>query len=288
MKKGKAIKIIVMFGMVVYIMVHYAGYCREYRFWHRGSSDREIVIMAGSTSMEKLAIALAESFMEKYPYVKVNAEFTGSSAGIESMLAGTAHIGNSSRTLSEQEKAAGAVENIVAVEGIVVIMDTSNIVTVLTMEQLTDIYAGRIRNWRELGGKNEPIVVIGREAGSGTRETFERLLGLEYKCIYANELDSTGAVMARVSSIPGAIGYVSRDVLDDTVQVVSINGFEPTDSNILEGRYPLSRTLIMATKGEIQTQETAVQELFEYLHSKEGKQLIELVGLIVPESGIMQ
>lgn len=248
----------------------------------------EIITMAGSTSMEKLATALAESFMEKYPYVTVTTEFTGSSAGIESMLAGSVHIGNSSRALTRQEQAAGAVGNIVAIEGIAVITDTANVVTALTTEQLADIYAGRARNWSELGGADVPIVVVGREAGSGTRETFERQLGMKDRCIYANELDSAGAVLARVASTPGAVGYVSRDVLSDMVQTLSINGFEATDHNILEGRYPLSRPLIMATKGEIAAQEPAVRLLFAYLRSEEGKSLIESVGLIVPESGVIQ
>ena len=245
-------------------------------------NQSETITMAGSTSMEKLAGALAEAFMEEYADVTVTAEFTGSSAGIGSVLAGIVDIGNSSRALKEEEKAMGAVENIVAVEGIAVITDASNIVTSLTQEQLTDIFTGKIRNWSELGGADEVIVVIGREAGSGTRETFEELLRIEYMCAYANELDSTGAVLARTASTPGAIGYISRDVLNDTVQVLTIDGFEPTDRYISEGSYPLSRPLFMVTKGEIADQKKAVQELFAYLRSEKGKRLIEAVGLIVP------
>ncbi len=248
------------------------------------SRDRsETIIMAGSTSMEKLANALAESFMDEHPDVTVTAEFTGSSAGIESVLTGIVDIGNSSRGLKEDEKVLGAVDNIVAIEGIAVITDTSNAVTSLTMEQVADIYTGKIRNWSKLGGADEAIVVIGREAGSGTRETFEKLLGIEYLCAYANELDSTGAVMARAASTPGAIGYVSRDVLNDTVQVLAIDGFQPTDRHISRGSYPLIRPLVMVTKGEIANQKKAVRELFAYLHSEKGKNLIKAVGLIVPE-----
>lgn len=249
----------------------------------QGGNQTETITMAGSTSMEKLADALSESFMAEYPTVTVTAEFTGSSAGIESVLAGSADIANCSRTLKEEERTLGMVETIVALEGITVITDASNIVTSLTREQLTDIYIGKIRNWRELGGADEAIVVIGREAGSGTRMVFEELLGIEGMCAYANELDSTGAVMARTASTPGAIGYVSRDVLNDTVQVLLINGFEPTDQNISEGNYPLSRPLFMVTKGEVSVQKKAVQELFAYLHSEKGRELIECVGLIAPE-----
>ena len=240
------------------------------------------VTMAGSTSMEKFANALAESFMAKYPGVTVTAEFTGSGAGIESVLAGSVDIGNSSRNLKDEEKSAGAVENIVAIDGIAVVTDTANTVTDLTTGQLTGIYKGEIRNWSEVGGPDEAIVVVGREAGSGTRSAFEELLGLEDACAYANELDSTGAVMAKVASTPGAIGYVSLDVLDDTVLALSLDGTEPSEANIKAGSYLLSRPFVMATKGEITAQSEAVQEMFKYLQSEEGQELIKSVGLIIP------
>lgn len=241
------------------------------------------VTMAGSTSMEKLAKALAESFMTKYPGVTVTVEFTGSSAGIESMLAGSVDIGNSSRSLNEEEKAAGAVGNIAALDGIAVITDTSNPVTNLSTEQLAGIYTGAIRNWREVGGENKVIVVIGREAGCGTRDSFEELLGVKDKCTYANVLNSTGGVMAGVAATPGAIGYISLDVLDDTVRTLSLDGIEPTEENIKAGCYLLSRPFIMATKGEVSDQNEAVREMFAYLKSEEGQELIKAVGLIVPD-----
>lgn len=241
------------------------------------------ITMAGSTSMEKFANALAESFMIKYPGVTVTAEFTGSSAGIESVLAGSVDIGNSSRTLKEEEKSSGAVENIVAIDGIAVITDAYNTVATLSTEQLIGIYTGKIRNWSEVGGDDEAIVVVGREAGCGTRDAFEELLGVKDKCTYANELNSTGAVMARVVSTPGAIGYVSLDVLNDTVQTLSLDGVEPTEENIKTGSYLLSRPFVMATKGEISSQNKAVREMFAYLKSEEGQELIEAVGLIIPD-----
>ena len=130
------------------------------------------IAMAGSTSMEKLANAVAEAFMEKYPGVSVTAEFTGSSAGIESLEGGSVDIGNSSRSLKDEEKAAGCVENIVAIDGIAVVLDPANTVTDLTQDQLVQIYKGEVTNWKDLGGSDEPIVVVGREAGSGTRGAF--------------------------------------------------------------------------------------------------------------------
>ncbi|MGN0279845.1 MAG: phosphate ABC transporter substrate-binding protein [Lachnospiraceae bacterium] len=241
------------------------------------------ITMAGSTSMEKLANAVAESFMAKYPDVTVTAEFTGSSAGVEAVLGGSVDIGNSSRNLKDEEKAAGAVENIVAIDGIAVVTDKENTATDLTTDQLVGIYKGEIKNWSEVGGTDEAIVVVGREAGSGTRGAFEELLGIEDACAYANELDSTGAVMAKVASTPGAIGYVSLDVVDDTVTSLSLDGVAATEENIKAGNYTLSRPFVMATNGEISAQSDAVQELFTYLQSDEGKELIKSVGLIIPD-----
>lgn len=238
------------------------------------------VSMSGSTSMEKLANAVAESFMEKYPNVTVTAEFTGSSAGIESVLAGSVDIGNSSRNLKDDEKSAGAAENIVAIDGIPVVADPANKVEDLTKDQLVSIYTGETKNWSEVGGDDQAIVVVGREAGSGTRGAFEELLDIADACVYANELDSTGAVMAKVASTPGAIGYVSLDVVDDSVKALKLDGVDATEENIKAGNYALSRPFVMATKGEISEQKTEVQALFDYLTSDEGKALIKSVGLI--------
>lgn len=238
------------------------------------------VSMAGSTSMEKLANAVAESFMAKYPDVTVTAEFTGSSAGVEAVTAGSVDIGNSSRALKDEEKAAGVVENIVAIDGIAVIVDPANTVKDLTKDQLISIYKGETKNWSELGGADAPIVVVGREAGSGTRGAFEELLKIEDACAYASELDSTGAVIAKVASTPGAIGYASLDAVNETVAAVALEGVEPTVENIKAGNYFLSRPFVMATKGEISGQSAAVQELFAYLGSDEGKEVIKGVGLI--------
>lgn len=238
------------------------------------------ISMVGSTSMEKFANALSEVFMEKYPNVTVQAEFVGSGAGIEAVTSGSADIGNSSRNLTDEEKANGIAENIVAIDGIAVVVDPANTVADLTKQQLTDIYSGTVTNWSEVGGSDSPIVVVGREAGSGTRSAFEEILGLEDACAYSSELDSTGAVMARVASTPGAIGYVSLDVLDDTVKALNLEGTEPTAENIKAGSYFLSRPFVMATNGEISEQNELVQALFDFVYSDEGDAVIETVGLI--------
>lgn len=239
--------------------------------------------MVGSTSMEKLANALSEAFMEKYPDVNVTAEFVGSGAGIEAVNNGTADIGNSSRNLKDEEKQAGAVENIVAIDGIAVCVDLTNTVTGLTKEQLTNIYNGTITNWSEVGGTDSPIIVVGREAGSGTRGAFEELLGLEDACVYANELDSTGAVMAKVAATPGAIGYVSLDALDGSVIALALDGVDATVENIKAGNYFLSRPFVMATKGEISAQSELIREWFDFVYSAEGQEVAANVGLITVE-----
>ena len=289
MKKNKVVKMSIAFYMAVCMLIGLTG-CgsvdasvQDIMQAVREENEAHIITMAGSTSMEKFANALAESFMVKYPGGVVTAEFTGSSAGIESVLAGSVDIGNSSRNLKDEEKDLGAVENIVAIDGIVIITDRTNSTTDLSTEQLADIYTGKIRNWSEVGGSDEAIVVIGREAGSGTRSAFEELVKVKDMCTHANELDSMGAGMARVAVTPGAIGYVSLDVLNDTVQTLSLDGIEPTEENIVAGRYLLSRPFIMVTKGEISAQSKEVQEMFAYLRSKEGQELIQTVGLIIPD-----
>ena len=241
------------------------------------------ISMVGSTSMEKLANAVSEAFMEKYPKVTVTAEFVGSGAGIEAVTNGTADIGNSSRNLKDEEKANGVTENIVAIDGIAVVVDPANTVENLTKDQLTSIYDGSVTNCKEEGGNDAPIVVVGREAGSGTRGAFEELLKLEDACKYSNELDSTGAVMAKVASTPGSIGYISLDVLDDTVKAVKLDGAEPTEENIKAGKYFLSRPFVMATKGEISEQNDLVKALFDFIYSDEGSELVKSVGLITTD-----
>lgn len=242
------------------------------------------ITIAGSTSMEKLANAAGEAFMDKYPNVRISPEFIGSSAGVEAVLNGTVNIGNASRYLKESEKSKGAVENIVAIDGIAIITDTKNTVSNLSKEELIGIYTGTIRNWSDVGGSNQPVVVVGRESGSGTRGAFEEILGVEDQCNYSNEINSTGGVMAKVASTPGAIGYVSIDILDDTVSTINLDETEPTEANIKAGNYLLSRPFVMATNGEITEQNELVQAFFEYLKSEEGRELIKNVGLITVDN----
>ena len=241
------------------------------------------ISLAGSTSMEKLCEAMSESFMETYPGVTVTVEYTGSGAGLESLASGSVDIGNSSRHLKDEEVAGGAVENVVAIDGIAVIVDPANSVSDIPADKLAAIYKGEITNWSELGGNDEAIVVIGRESGSGTRDAFEELLEVKDACKYAQELDSTGGVKAKVAATPGAIGYVSLDVVDESIKAVSIDSVEPTETNIIAGDYLLSRPFVMATNGEISAQNDLVKGWFDYISSDAGKDVIKSAGLIIPQ-----
>ncbi len=240
-----------------------------------------VVALSGSTSMEKLVKTYQETILEVLPDVELTAEFVGSSAGVEQVLSGTVDVGNASRNLKDSEVEAGAVENIVAIDGIAVVVDTANEVANISMDDLVAIYTGEITNWSDVeGGADQPIVVIGREAGSGTRGAFEEILGVEDACEYASELDSTGTVMAQVSATPGAIGYVSLDALNDTVKALSYEGVEVTADNIKAGTYTLSRPFVMATNGPIEEQSDVVQAFFDYVFSAEGQAIVAQVGLV--------
>ena len=245
-----------------------------------GGNVSGTITMTGSTSMMNLCEALKEVVPEALPGVTLDAQYTGSGAGIEGVTAGTVDIGNASRALTDEEKANGIVENVVAIDGIAVVVNPSNSVANLTTEQLISIYTGEVTNWSEVGGPDMAIVVVGRESGSGTRGAFEELLGIEDACKYAQELDSTGGVATTVSSTEGAIGYVSLDALDDTVKAIQIDGVDATEENIVAGTYPLQRPFVMATKGEISEQSELVKEFFNFIYSEQGQDVVAQVGLI--------
>ena len=277
--------------LAVLLLAGAAGCCWQAAAGRQGPGGETCLRMAGSTSMEKMTNVLAEVFMEKYPGITVTVEFTGSSAGAEAVVNDTADIANMSRDMGREEAAEGLAENIVALDGIVVCVDKSNEITGLTRRQLRDIYTGRITNWTDVGGRDLPIVTVGREAGSGTREAFETFLGLKDRCEYANVMDSSGAVAARLARTPGAIGYLSLDTAGEAVRILSLEGVMPCAENIGSGEYPLSRACVMATKGEISEQSALVQAWFAFVYSREGQELIEGAGLVprqIPGSGRRQ
>ncbi len=241
------------------------------------------VRLAGSTSMEKVANYMKEDFMEKNPGVTVTVEFSGSSAGVQSLIDGQCDIGDASRGLKDTEKEAGAVENVVAYDGIVAIVNPANSVTSLTTEELAAIYKGEITNWSELGGADAAIVVIGRENGSGTRGAFEELLEVEDLCVMAQELDSNGAVCATVEATAEAIGYASLDIAEsegDALVMMTLNDVAPSVEAIKGGTYPLYRPFVMATFGSMDEQSEVVKAFLDYAFGEEGQAMVVEAGAI--------
>ena len=251
-----------------------------------GEGSNEVsgnVSLNGSTSMEKFVNALKEAIVEDYPNLTLEPQFTGSGAGIEAVLSWTADIGDSSRALKDEEKAKGLEENIVAIDGIAVITHPSNKVDNVTTDQLKKIYTGEITNWSQLGGDDQAIVVMGREAGSGTRGAFEEILGIEDACKYAQELNETGAVVAKVGETKGAIGYVSLDNITDSVKALKLDDVKASEETVKDGSYTLQRPFVMATKGKISEQSEKVQAVFKFIESEKGQEVLKAVGLVSPK-----
>ena len=238
------------------------------------------VQLSGSTSMEKVANALAEAFMEMNPDVTVDVQLGGSSVGVSDVIAGKVDIGNASRELKEEEISQGAEPHVIAIDGIAVIVNPNNEIAGLTKDQLISIYTGEINNWKDAGGADAPIVVIGREAASGTRGAFEELLELEDKCKYAQELNESGAVITSVANTEGAIGYVSLDLVNETVKSIKLDEVEATEEQIIAGKYILSRPFIMATKGTLTN--PVAQAFLDFVQGADGGAVIKDTGLILP------
>ena len=201
----------------------------------------------GSTSMGDVIAALTEGFNEANPDVTINYTGSGSGAGITGVLDGTCDLGLSSRALTDDEKSQGAVENIIALDGVAVVVNPENTVTDLTTEQIAQIFTGEITNWSELGGADAEIAVFGRENGSGTRSAFEEIVGVEDACVYTNEYSSTGDVIGNVASNPNAIGYASLSAVDETVTAVNVNGVAPSEATVLDGTYEIQRPFVIVT-----------------------------------------
>lgn len=236
----------------------------------------------GSTSMESVVKALGEAFMEMNPEVTVNYSGTGSGTGIQSTIDGTCDLGLSSRALKDEEKTNGAVENIVALDGVAVVINPANGVEDLTVEQIAQIFTGEITNWSELGGTDGEIAVFGREAGSGTRGAFEEIVGVEDACKYTNEYSSTGDVIGNVASNPNAIGYASLSAVDDTVKAVKVNGVAPSEDTVKDGTYEIQRPFVMVTKDGAELSEAA-QAFLEFAMSEDAADIIAAAGAVSPK-----
>jgi len=235
------------------------------------------VATGGSTSMEKVVSALQEAFAEKEPDVTVTYDPTGSGAGITGATDKTLDIGLSSRKLKDGET--GVTATTIALDGIAIIVNNANPVQDLTIDQIAKIATGEITNWKDVGGEDAPIVLIGREAGSGTRDGFESIVGVTDKCQYAQELTSTGAVITGVAANNGAIGYASLSALKDTVKAVTVEGIACTEETVLDGTYKIQRPFNFVTNDSV-TPSDAVKSFIDFATSAEAADLIRAAGAV--------
>ena len=233
----------------------------------------------GSTSMEKVIGALGEAFMNNNSGASFTYNPTGSGSGIKAVLEGRCDIGLSSRALKDEEKAEGLIETVLAYDGIAMVVNPENPVSDLTVEQIAAIYTGEITNWKEVGGNDAEIVLIGREAGSGTRDGFESITGTAESCKYRQELTSTGDVIATVASNPDAIGYASLAALKDTVKALSVSGVTPTEETVKDGSYVIQRPFVLVTKDGTALSATA-QKFFDFALSADAADIISAAGAV--------
>ena len=244
-----------------------------------GLAEAASVSTDGSTSMEKVIGALGESFMNENKGVTFTYNPTGSGSGIKAVSEGRCDIGLSSRALKDEETAEGLVGTVLAYDGIAIIVNPANPVEDLTMEQIAAIYTGEITNWKEVGGNDAPIVLIGREAGSGTRDGFETITGTAEKCQYRQELTSTGDVITTVAANPDAIGYASLASVKNTVKAVSVAGVVPSEETVKDGSYVIQRPFVLVTKEGTALSETA-QKFFDYVTSPEAAEIVAAAGAV--------
>ena len=216
------------------------------------------------------------------PGVNINYTGSGSGAGIEGATSGTCDIGLSSRALKDEEKESGAVENIVALDGVAIVINPANGVENLTVKQIAQIFTGEITNWSEVGGTDGEIAVFGREAGSGTRGAFEEIVGVVDTCKYTNEYSSTGDVIGNVASNPNAIGYASLSAVDDTVKAVKVNDVAPSEATVKDGTYEIQRPFLMVTKEGAELSEAA-QAFLDFAMSAEAADYIAAAGAVSPK-----
>ena len=233
----------------------------------------------GSTSMEKVIGALSESFMAANGGVTVNYNPTGSGSGITAVQEGTCDIGLSSRALKDEEKAAGLKETVLAYDGIAIIVHPDNPVSDLTLEQIAKLYTGEITNWKDVGGNDAEVVLIGREAASGTRDGFESITGTKDKCQYRQELTSTGDVITAVSQNPDAIGYASLASVKDTVKALNVGGVTPSEATVKDGSYLVQRPFVLVTV-EGKALSPAAQAFFNYALSADAASIISAAGAV--------
>ena len=229
--------------------------------------------------MKSVIGALGESFQNANSGVTFTYNPTGSGSGIQAVSEGRCDIGLASRSLKDDEKSSGLTETVLAYDGIAVVVSPENPVSDLTIEQIADIYTGKITNWKDVGGSDAEIVLIGREAGSGTRDGFESITGTEEECQYRQELTSTGDVIATVSQNPNAIGYASLSAVKDTVKALSVGGVAPSEDTVTDGTYVIQRPFVLVTKDGV-TLSPAAQAFLDYALSADAAPIIAQAGAV--------
>ena len=240
--------------------------------------NKEAVTTDGSTSMNKVIGALGEAFQSDSG-ITVTYNATGSGAGIQAVLEGRCDIGLASRDLKDEEKAKGLEGTVLAYDGIAIIVNPENPVNDLDLKTIAKIYTGEIKNWKEIGGNDAEIVLIGREAGSGTRDGFESITDTEDKCKYRQELTSTGDVITTVASNPNAIGYASLASVKDTVKALTVDGVNPSEETIKNGTYVVQRPFVLVTKTDVTLSESA-QAFFNFITSEAAHEIITSAGVV--------
>lgn len=244
-----------------------------------GKSDDGTVSTDGSTSMEKVIGALGESFEGSNSGVTFTYNPTGSGSGITAVAEGRCDIGLSSRSLKDEEKAQGLTETVLALDGIAIIVNPDNPVDDLDLETIGKIYMGEITNWKDIGGDDLEIVLVGREAGSGTRDGFESITGTKDACKYRQELTSTGDVITTVAGNPAAIGYASLASVKETVKALLVGGVAPNEETVRNGSYVVQRPFVLVTKSDTALSGTA-QKFFDYITSPEANEIISSAGAV--------
>ena len=233
----------------------------------------------GSTSMEKVVGALGEAFMTANSGITFTYNPTGSGSGITAVSEGRCDIGLSSRSLKDSEKAGGLTETVLAYDGIAIIVNPNNAAADLSLETISAIFTGKITNWKDAGGKDAQIVLIGREAGSGTRDGFESITGTKDACKYRQELTSTGDVITTVAQNPDAIGYASLASVKSTVKALKVDGVTPSEATVKDGTYKVQRPFVLVTKANAKLS-AAAQKFFDYATSQEVSKIISAAGAV--------
>ncbi len=281
MKKSAGLLSIVLAGIMVL-----SGCGASNDTGNNGETSNVKISIVGSTSVQPLAEDFAESYANVKQGAKVDVQGVGSSAGIKAAIDGTCDIGTSSRDLKEDEKSKGIVEHKIAVDGIGVVVNPKNQVGELTQEQVVKIFKGEITNWKDVGGADQEIIVVSREEGSGTRSAFEEILKLQEErdgktySLLANDAliaEGNGAVKSNIASKEAAIGYLSIGVMDSSVKGIKLDGAEPTEDNVVNGSYKLSRPFLMVTKGEA-TGDT--KDFIDWILSDDGQKIVTEAGFI--------